>query len=87
LVSAITPALSIDGNAVANGKPGPMTDQLREIYVDFAKATTESRSCCSSGVTAFGSGPELAAPLVHFQVECFSQFSHILGVVSLMAGC
>jgi len=24
---------------VANGKPGPMTDRLREIYVDFAKAT------------------------------------------------
>ena len=25
--------------AVANGKPGPMTDRLREIYVEFAKAT------------------------------------------------
>jgi D-alanine transaminase len=24
---------------VAGGKPGPMTDRLREIYVDFAKAT------------------------------------------------
>ena len=31
--------VSIDGKAVANGKPGPMTDRLREIYVDFAKAT------------------------------------------------
>lgn len=31
--------VSIDGKQVANGKPGPMTDRLREIYVDFAKAT------------------------------------------------
>ena len=30
---------SIDGKKVANGKPGPMTDRLREIYVDFARAT------------------------------------------------
>ncbi len=26
---------------VANGKPGPMTDRLREIYVDFARATAQ----------------------------------------------
>jgi len=32
-------AIIIDGKAVANGKPGPMTDRLREIYVDFARAT------------------------------------------------
>jgi D-alanine transaminase len=31
--------VSIDGKPVANGKPGPMTDRLREIYVAFAKAT------------------------------------------------
>jgi D-alanine transaminase len=31
--------VTIDGKKVANGKPGPMTDRLREIYVDFAKAT------------------------------------------------
>jgi D-alanine transaminase len=31
--------VSIDGKQVANGKPGPMTDRLREIYVAFAKAT------------------------------------------------
>ena len=31
--------VSIDGKKVANGKPGPMTDRLREIYVDFAKKT------------------------------------------------
>jgi D-alanine transaminase len=31
----------IDGKTVANGKPGPMTDRLREIYVDFARATAQ----------------------------------------------
>ena len=31
--------VSIDGKTVANGKPGPMTGRLREIYVDFARAT------------------------------------------------
>jgi D-alanine transaminase len=31
--------VSIDGKTVANGKPGPMTDRLREIYIEFAKAT------------------------------------------------
>jgi D-alanine transaminase len=31
----------IDGKPVANGKPGPMTNRLREIYVDFARATAE----------------------------------------------
>jgi|GEM_PF-3885 len=33
--------VTIDGKAVANGKPGPMTDRLREIYVDFARATAQ----------------------------------------------
>jgi D-alanine transaminase len=31
--------VSIDGKTVANGKPGPMTDRLREIYVEFARAS------------------------------------------------
>ena len=31
--------VSIDGKMVADGKPGPMTNRLREIYVEFAKAT------------------------------------------------
>lgn len=31
--------VSIDGSKVANGKPGPMASRLREIYVDFARAT------------------------------------------------
>jgi D-alanine transaminase len=33
--------VSIDGKTVANGKPGPMTDRLREIYIDFARATAQ----------------------------------------------
>jgi D-alanine transaminase len=32
--------VSIDGKPVAGGKPGPMTNRLREIYVDFARATS-----------------------------------------------
>jgi D-alanine transaminase len=35
-VQAVT---SIDGKPVADGKPGAMTNRLREIYVDFARAT------------------------------------------------
>lgn len=31
--------VSIDGKKVADGKPGPMTNRLREIYVEFAKST------------------------------------------------
>jgi len=31
--------VSIDGKMVADGKPGPMTDRLREIYVEFARQT------------------------------------------------
>jgi D-alanine transaminase len=31
--------VSIDGKTVGNGKPGPMTERLREIYIDFARAT------------------------------------------------
>ncbi len=32
--------VSIDGKQVANGKPGPMAHRLREIYIDFARATS-----------------------------------------------
>jgi D-alanine transaminase len=32
--------LSIDGKKVADGKPGPVTSRLREIYVDFARTTS-----------------------------------------------
>ena len=31
--------VSIDGKQVGDGKPGPMTNRLREIYVDFARVT------------------------------------------------
>src|SRR3954468_21668770 len=31
--------VKIDGQTVANGKPGPLTHRLREIYVEFARAT------------------------------------------------
>ena len=31
--------VAIDGKKVGSGKPGPMTQRLREIYVDFARAT------------------------------------------------
>jgi D-alanine transaminase len=35
----IQAVVAIDGKKVGSGKPGPMTDRLREIYVEFAKAT------------------------------------------------
>jgi D-alanine transaminase len=37
--SFVQAVVSIDGKRVANGKPGPMTSRLREIYIDFARAT------------------------------------------------
>ena len=35
----VQPVIAIDGKKVGNGKPGPMAARLREIYVEFAKAT------------------------------------------------
>ena len=35
----VQPVVTIDGKVVGDGKPGPMATRLREIYVDFAKAT------------------------------------------------
>jgi D-alanine transaminase len=35
----VQPVISIDGKPVAGGKPGPMTAPMREIYIDFARAT------------------------------------------------
>jgi D-alanine transaminase len=37
--SFVQAVVTIDGKRVANGKPGPMTTRLREIYIDFARAT------------------------------------------------
>jgi D-alanine transaminase len=38
--SFVQGVVSIDGRPVANGKPGPMTVRLREIYVAFARASS-----------------------------------------------
>lgn len=35
----VQPVVAIDGKKVADGKPGPVATRLREIYVEFAKAT------------------------------------------------
>ena len=32
--SFVTPVVNIDGQNIANGSPGPMTQRLREIYLD-----------------------------------------------------
>ncbi len=37
--SFVQAVVKIDGNAVADGKPGPMATRLREIYIEFARAT------------------------------------------------
>jgi D-alanine transaminase len=37
--SFVQAVVSIDGKRVADGKPGPMTNRLRDIYIDFARAT------------------------------------------------
>ena len=37
--SFVQSVVSIDGRSVADGKPGPMAGRLREIYVEFARAT------------------------------------------------
>jgi D-alanine transaminase len=37
--SFVQPVVTIDGKAVGDGRPGPMATRLREIYIDFAKAT------------------------------------------------
>jgi D-alanine transaminase len=37
--SFVQPVVKIDGKIVADGKPGPMAQRLREIYIDFARAT------------------------------------------------
>jgi D-alanine transaminase len=33
--------VAIDGKTVGNGRPGPMTDRLRELYVDCDRATAQ----------------------------------------------
>jgi D-alanine transaminase len=38
--SFVQGVVTIDGHSVANGKPGPMTIRLREIYVEFARKSS-----------------------------------------------
>jgi len=47
--------VSIDGKAVANGRPGPMTDRLREIYAD--KKTYELRRVVATDRLYIDGGP------------------------------
>ena len=35
--SFVLPVIEIDGKPVADGKPGPVTQRLREIYIDMAR--------------------------------------------------
>jgi D-alanine transaminase len=35
----VTPVVHIDGRDVGNGRPGPLTSQLREIYIEFFRTT------------------------------------------------
>jgi D-alanine transaminase len=37
--SFVQAVVKIDGKPVADGKPGPMATRLREIYIEFARAT------------------------------------------------
>ncbi|SLM62241.1 MULTISPECIES: D-amino-acid transaminase [Dickeya] len=38
--SLVLPVISLDGHTIAEGKPGPITRRLREIYIDMAHAQT-----------------------------------------------
>ena len=39
--SFVQAVVAIDGKTVADGRPGPMANRLREIYIDFARKTSE----------------------------------------------
>jgi D-alanine transaminase len=39
--SFVQAVVTIDGKTIADGKPGPMANRLREIYIDFARKTSE----------------------------------------------
>jgi D-alanine transaminase len=38
--SFVQPVVTVDGKPVGDGKVGPMATRLREIYIDFARATS-----------------------------------------------
>ena len=33
----VTPVVEIDGQAIGDGRPGPVTRRLRELYLDEAR--------------------------------------------------
>ncbi|WP_315833650.1 D-amino-acid transaminase [Bradyrhizobium prioriisuperbiae] len=39
--SFVQPVVTLDGQTIASGKPGPVSLRLREIYVEFARATAD----------------------------------------------
>lgn len=39
--SFVQPVVTLDGQTIASGKPGPIAGRLREIYVEFARATAD----------------------------------------------
>ncbi|EIM26603.1 D-amino-acid transaminase [Microvirga lotononidis] len=39
--SFLQPVVTIDGAPVGDGKPGPVAKRLREIYIDFARTTSQ----------------------------------------------
>jgi D-alanine transaminase len=39
--SFVQPVVTLDGQTIASGKPGSVSLRLREIYVEFARATAE----------------------------------------------
>lgn len=40
----VLPIVSIDGISIGNGRPGPITRRLRELYIDTARRRVTSRS-------------------------------------------
>lgn len=38
----VVPVVSIDGRAVGDGRPGPLTRRLRELYLEMARAEAGS---------------------------------------------
>ena len=39
--SFVTPVVKLDGVAIGDGKPGPLTSRLREIYIETARGMAE----------------------------------------------
>ena len=40
--SFVIPVVGIDGEAIGDGRPGPLTSRLREIYIESARASVDS---------------------------------------------